>query len=374
MTRAHGGTGAFVSKWIINKSDLSVVAGSDLIQTVNLWNGSGFAPSTTAAFGRFCSGDLPALSAFYNAATGLRSTERIYMNGEEVGAEGRAFAHIVTGPNAGMTYELPYLGKFSWENSVANPTASDKTIVIGTDDASPGQVYVYIGNKQATGNEIEKAGLNNGKLFGVKVDGAATENRTLNIAPGSRFSLFDFGFVQNTSGAQLNSNSNANGVTNFLRPEDGAWNPLDPRDFYFATTDRYDAVSDGVGTQVGNSRLWRLRFDDIANPESGGIIEAVLNGTSDLDVNGNPAKVNMLDNLTIDKYGNILLQEDVGNQARSGKIWQYNIASDRLTLLAQHDPARFGNIGLAATPPFNQDEESFGIIDAGDLLGEAGFC
>jgi len=29
--------------------------------------------------------------------------------------------------------------------------------------------YIYIGNKQAQGNEIERAGLTNGKLYGVKV-------------------------------------------------------------------------------------------------------------------------------------------------------------------------------------------------------------
>jgi hypothetical protein len=32
VTRAHGSVGAFVSKWIINKSNLSVISGNDLIQ------------------------------------------------------------------------------------------------------------------------------------------------------------------------------------------------------------------------------------------------------------------------------------------------------------------------------------------------------
>ena len=74
--RAHGSTGAFVSKWIINKSDFSVVSGSDLIQRVYLWNGSGYTmhnptnPSLNARAARYCSGDLPAVAAFYNEATG----------------------------------------------------------------------------------------------------------------------------------------------------------------------------------------------------------------------------------------------------------------------------------------------------------------
>ena len=36
------------------------------------------------------------------------------------------------------------------------------------------------------------------------------------------------------------------------------------------TTDRLDNVRDGLGTQVGQTRLWRLRFDDIATPDLGG--------------------------------------------------------------------------------------------------------
>ena len=36
--RAHGGKGAFVSSWIINKTDLSVTSGSDLIRNVYGWN------------------------------------------------------------------------------------------------------------------------------------------------------------------------------------------------------------------------------------------------------------------------------------------------------------------------------------------------
>src|ERR1700741_4221413 len=32
VIRAHGSTGAFVSKWIINKSTLSIISGGDLIQ------------------------------------------------------------------------------------------------------------------------------------------------------------------------------------------------------------------------------------------------------------------------------------------------------------------------------------------------------
>jgi phosphodiesterase/alkaline phosphatase D-like protein/predicted nucleic acid-binding Zn ribbon protein len=378
VVHAHGSTGAFVSKWVIKKSDLSVVSGDDLIKNLMLWDSttSTFIKGTTA-FARFCSADLAAPTAFYNSATGLGTTARIFLNGEETGVEGRAFGNIASGPNTGTTYELPYLGKFSWENAVASPAVSNKTVVVGTDDGQNGQVYVYVGTKTNTGTDIDKAGLNNGKLFGIKVTGLVDELAASTPAIGSRFSLADLGQVQNTTGAALDAASETAQVTSFLRPEDGAWDPSSPRDFYFNTTHQLDQVSDGVGTQVGNSRVWRLRFDDPTNPEAGGTIEAVIDGTTDKDTNGNSVKVNMLDNMGIDRYGHILLNEDVGGNAHNGKIWQYDIATDRLTQIAKFDPARFGDVAAGvitpATAPFTNDEESSGIIDVQDILGAGWF-
>jgi len=81
----------------------------------------------------------------------------------------------------------------------------------------------------------------------------------------------------------------------------------------------------------------------------------------------------MLDNMTIDKFGHVLLQEDPSNQAHNAKVWQYTIATDNLKLIARHDPARFGDIGIPPTPQFRKDEESSGIIDAQDILGTGNF-
>ena len=367
VNRAHGSKGAFVSKWIINKNTLSVVSGSDLMQQAYLWNTTtnsyDLAGANGAAFSRFCSADLPAVSAFYNGTTGLGTKERIFMNGEENSNLGRQIAHISTGANAGKSYELARLGKAGWENSVANPNPSNTTIVAELDDNSTqGQVYFYVGTKTNTGSEIEKAGLTNGNLYTVAVSGLAAEDRTTPPTAGTAFSLVNLGDVSNLSGATLNTNTVAAGGTSFLRPEDGAWDPSNLNDFYFATTDRIDNVKDGNvgGTQVGRSRLYRLRFTDINTPLLGGTIEAVLDGTE---------AQNMMDNMSIDKFGHIILTEDVGNAAHNGKIWQYTIATDNLTQIAKHDPARFGDLTTAATLPYNQDEESSGVIDVSDILG-----
>lgn len=353
VVRAHGAKGAFVSKWVINKDDLSVVSGEDLIKTVNVWNTTTQTYDQAAAtFSRFCSANLAPLSAFYNSASGLGYNGRIFMNGEETGSEGRAFAHLMNG----TSYELPRMGKFSWENTLANPASGNKTVVIGTDDSTPGQLYVYVGTKASSGSPVERAGLTNGSLYGVKVAGIPVESRNEGIATGTAFSLYGFGDVSNWSGTQLDTKSNDNDVTRFLRPEDGAWDPRNPNDFYFVTTDRFSTPA-----SPGRSRLWRLHFSDLGNPAAGGTIDMLLDGTEGQQ---------MLDNLTLNRHGQVFIQEDPGNQPHVAKVWRYDVASDTLSLVAQHDPDRFA----PGAPNFlTQDEESSGIIDASDILGEGWF-
>jgi hypothetical protein len=356
IVRAHGSKGAFVSKWIINKTNLSVVSGSDLMQNIKLWNGSGYTTYNTAnpyssGFSRFCSADLPAVSAFYNSATGKGTQERIFMNGEESGDEGRSVGHIITGSNAGTSYELPWLGKFSHENSVANPATGDKTVVAGLDDAGGGQVYFYVGTKTNEGNEVEKAGLTNGKLYSSQVNGFASEISANIPAPATPFKMIDLGDVHNLTGASLNTNSINAGVTGFLRPEDGAWDPLHPEDFYFVTTNAFNSPS----------RLWKMHFTNISDLTQGGTITAVLDGTEGQQ---------MFDNIAIDHWGHVLLQEDVGNNVHLGKTWQYTIATDALKQIGSHDATRFLSGG---TNFLTQDEEGSGIIDVQEILGAGMF-
>lgn len=373
VVRQHGAKGAFVSQWIIRKSDLKVLHGGDLIKQQILWDRTTatFAPGVSA-ISRLCSADLPAVSAFYNSKTGKGYTGRIFMNGEETGNEGRAFAHIVTGPGAGTSYELPSLGRLSYENALASPFEQDKTIVISTDDSTPGQVYVYIGEKQSSGSEIEKAGLHGGTLYGVRVSGFALEDnpaaatRTAGIPSGTRFGLHALGDARTLTGAQLQAASVSAGVTEFLRPEDGAWDTRNPNVFYFVTTDRFDQTKDAgnTGTTIARSRLHRLTFDDIRDPTVGGKIDLLIDGTG-------PGQ--MFDNITVDRDGNLILMEDPGNQQHAAKIWKYYPRTNQLVMLAQADPARFGGrngtTAIAPTAPFTLDEESSGIIEVTALFG-----
>ena len=78
----------------------------------------------------------------------------------------------------------------------------------------------------------------------------------------------------------------------------------------------------------------------------------------------------MMDNLTINRRGRIFIQEDLGGQDHIARIWRYDIETYKLLFVAQHDPQRF-NPGSADF--LTRDEESSGIIDASDILGEGWF-
>ncbi len=335
-----------MSKWTIDKRTLKVLKGEDLIQQIAVFDPAAEAWKAAAkgvALSRLCSADLPAMSAFYDRQSGLGYRGRLFMNGEESGAEGRAFAHGTDG----TSWELPHLGKFSWENSVAKPDAGRRTVVVGLDDSTPGQVYVYIGRKRRAGSPIEQAGLVGGQLYGVKVAGVRDERTDAvgGVAPGTAFTLRGLGDVSTDTGAQLQALSAQRRVTEFNRPEDGVWDPK-TGDFYFVTTASFS----------GTSRLWRLRFDDPERPQDGGVVDMLLDGTEGQK---------MMDNLTI-QGSSLYIQEDVGNNPRQGKIWRYDIPSDTLTEVGQHDPALF----TAGQPGFlTEDEESSGIIDVSSILG-----
>jgi hypothetical protein len=296
---------------------------------------------------RLCSASLAPISAFYDPHSRRGYKGRIFMNGEEKGAEGRAFAHLLDG----TSYELPWLGKFSWENSVPHPYAGRKTVVVGLDDSGGGQVYVYVGKKTKSTDPVEAAGLTDGKLYGIKVEGYLAEDPAAGIPSGTHFTAYNFGDVAYTTGAQLEQISLDNAVTGFQRPEDGAWDPLHPKDFYFVTTASF----------TGNSRLWRLHFNNPANPAAGGTLTMLLDGSEG---------PKMMDNLTITYRGEIFIQEDPGNQPYLARVWRYVPKTGSLTLVAQHDPERF-EPGAAAF--LTQDEESSGIINVAEILGPGWF-
>lgn len=358
--RAHGSTGAFVSRWVIDKETLEVVAGDDLIEDVLTWDGSSHRLSTTV-FNRLCSADLADPDAYLDPTSGVGyPAGRLFTNGEEAGDEGRAFVHVASGPDAGQSYELPHLGNMSFENVVSRPVASPRTVSVVLDDSTPGQVYVHVGDKRATGNPAERAGLVGGSLFGIQVEGLPlapsngkpAEDTTQQLDGFARaFTGVDLGDVSSLSGAELEALSTSAGVTQFARPEDGAWSQDGSR-FVFATTASF----------TGHTRLWELEFTDPTDPSQGGTARVLLEGPAGATTDG----PKMLDNLTVTSRDQVLAQEDPGGQDHLASIWQYSATSDAARRVAQHDPERFLPGGSAF---LTVDEESSGIVPLDDILG-----
>src|SRR5207249_921556 len=98
-----------------------------------------------------------------------------------------------------------------------------------------------------------------------------------------------------------------------------------------STIDRAGLTNGNLSLTL-NCRLWRLRFDDVERPELGGTIQMLLKGT---EGHG------LLDNVTIDRLGRIVMDEDPGNNARVSKVWAYQISTGEFLEVAHHNPAFF---------------------------------
>ena len=372
ITRAHGQKGAFVSKFTIDPATLEVKTGSDLITSASYWNyqtssygtDPGKIPGLTedfgAAFKRFCSGSVASATQLSNAATGKGFNGTMHFAGEETGSEGRLFAVDVA---TGEARQLPRVGLFSYENGVVATTGSDTTFVVGTTDATPGFLNSYIGTKTNTGNQWDKAGLTNGKRYSMKAlkpggGSFATDfemRQAVAVGTPVRFEWTEIDW--NKSGTAQQAEAVAEGALGLVRIEDGAFDPNNPRDFYFVTTERPTQADQTKTDQYGG--LWRMRYDDITHPAAGGTLSLLLGGNE-------AVRMSKPDNLDIDTNGNILIQEDPGGVPYLAGIYAYRISDGQLKRIATFDPAVFS----AAD---KQDEESSGIIDTASTLGAGTF-
>jgi hypothetical protein len=376
IARAHGGKGAYVSEWVIDKKTLEVVSGADLMKNVYQQASDGSwtpVPATgvlgqTSSFARFCSANLADRSAFYDRATRKGTRQRIFLNGEESAPTyQRGLAHVATGPNKGSSYVLPWAANANaaWENLLANPYSGDKTVVIGNADGGTNGIYVYVGTKTNVGNDVEKAGLIGGTLYRVAVNNTnVPETRAVDAGLG--LAVNGRGNYEGSFSLVAGPDS-ANAIsTKFQRPEDGAWDKKNRNRYYFVTTDQMDAAKDGnlngdiAAGQVGRSRLWALTFKNSSKPALGGSIEMLLDGTSA------KGDYQMFDNITVNDDGTLILQEDVGNNQHNGKVWKFNPATGALVKLAGFDPLLFGDIGKPGY--ITKDEESSGVIDITAIL------
>lgn len=372
IPRAHGQRGSFVTKLTVDPVTLEVKAGADLISSVGYWNYetqthgpiAGTVPGTGAYLGEqmraTCSASLAGATQLFNPSTGRGYAGRMFFSGEEIRPESRLF---VTDVATGEARQMPRFGLFARENTLLATTGNDATFAIGTTDDTPGYLTAYLGTKTSSGTPWDKAGLTNGRRYALRVE-----------RPSSGTFATDFLFRRDTargmpvraswtdvewnqSGAAQRDEAASEGALAFVRIEDGEFDPVNPRDFYFVTTER-PVLADQTSTDQWGG-LWRLRLDDVGNPLSGGTLTLLLDGND-------PGTVSNPDNVAVDHAGHIILQEDPGGTARLGGIFAYRIADGKLARIAGADPTVFLN-------PLLQAEETSGVIDTADLFGPGTF-
>ena len=377
-------TGATISAVNVDRRTMSVTGASELPKSIawydystNLYSTSKpvgpagaaakdefGAPNHSSVLNRFCSAYLAPAGqlAFREGGATYGYTGPVYFTGEEGGDESRAFA--VT--NTGQMVQLPRVGLAAWENQIVVPTGSKVTALMGMEDgsATDSQLWMYSGEKTDSGSWDDKAGLTNGHPYVMKVEGIATDNDFRKVYGKGKPAAVTFKEIDwQKSGAAQNQMARALG-TALARVEDGSFDPKNPSDFYFVTTEsnkdpRATAPNPATPTITRDGgALWRLSLTDVKNPLAGGSITMLLDGSE-------APYLNKPDNIVVDGQGNVLIQEDPGNNAHIARMLAYRIADGKVAPVTRFKD----QYAKSGGPQFiTQDEESSGVVDATALL------
>ena len=285
-----------------------------------------------------------------------------YFTGEEASDESRGFVMNTDG----QLVQLPKLGLASWENFLVNPASGRKTVVMGNEDgsATDSQLYMYVGQKETTGEWYEKAGLTNGQQYVMQVPGSATDNDfRKNVGKGIATMVTFNPINTDVNGKEQNLQARATGTV-MARVEDGAWDPKNPNIYYFVTTESNKdkgATTPNPATPTvtrDGGALWRLAFNDVKNPTAGASLTMLLNGTE-------APLLSKPDNIEADGFGNILIQEDPGGNDLVARMVAYRIADGKIAVVTKFKDEFFK---VGGSKFITRDEESSGVVDATDIM------
>lgn len=318
-------------------------------------------PQHSKFLDRFCSATLRQTGAFtyrQSASSALLGySGRVFLTGEETGDEGRAFALNSTG----QLVQLPKLGLGSWENLTPSLKSSLATVVVGTEDnaANNSQLRLYVGKKLATGKWFDRAGLNNGKSYVMEAGEFADDTDIrASVTKGTPIDV-QFNEVDNSlDGGSQNFEALLGGTT-MSRLEDGVFDPTSPNDFYFTTTESSGDVNATKANPAtpkikrDGGALWRLRFNDVTKPLSGATLTMILDGSE-------APYLNKPDNLEIDAYGNIFIEEDPGINEHRSRLMVFNPATSKFTVLATAKKRYFSALGADY---LTNNEELTSVVD-----------
>lgn len=326
-------------------------------------------PQHTSFLNRFCSASLAPAGRFSwtdpktKKVFGIK--DAVYLTGEEGGDESRGFAVNA----AGQIAQIPKFGLAAWETFVSVPTGTKTTALFGNEDgsATDSQLWLYQGTKTSSGAWYERAGLNNGKTYVMSINGLKSDNEFRALVGKGKVTDVQFKEIDTTKNGVDQNKQAATVGTVLARVEDGAFDPANPRDYYFVTTEsNKDAKATALDpnnklvTKRDGGALWRLRLSDVKNPAKGGELTMLLDGSE-------APYMNKPDNIEVDGLGNILIQEDPGNNAQIERMFAYRIKDGKVAVLTQFNANMFSK--AAASAEFiTEDEEQSGVINVTSLM------
>jgi hypothetical protein len=262
------------------------------------------------------------------------------------------------------------MGRHNHENSVGIPGYGHPVVLSGDDTftAPSSQLYLYTAaNGAAVWND-------EGTLWAFKSDNPLVNDYSDMTVGGSVSGRFIEVPRAIAVGDQtgLENWSNANGVFQFIRLEDIAYDRTSPNVVYLADTGEPRALPgpgaaymtrgpSGTQGPFPNGRLFKLVLDE-DDPKL-----ATLSIAHDADAGGynNPNAIHNLDNLETTARS-VFIQEDTGghNQGMTpSRIWRYDIATGATEVVAAVDQSLDPAARLGAW-------ESSGIVDVSDVFGE----
>lgn len=370
-------TNSMVSKLVVER------------KTQNILSGSYVVPSS-ANFQRFCSNFLVGKAHGFSRQillTNEEATDMVNRTGDAYPARpGAEQAGVVVAYDIkNNRYKPVYsMGRHNHENAVAIPGYKVSVILSGDDtfNAPASQLYLYL-TKGANGIMNDA-----GALYGFKSDDPAVNDYgDLSLAK-STSGTFVRVPVSVALGDQtaLESWSIANGIFQFIRVEDIAYDRNTPNVVYFADTGEPRAIPDATTTRLRrgpsgtagpypNGRIFRMELAK-SNPLKVTSLSVLVDGDSKGAAGaGDVSLIHNPDNLETTKKA-IVFQEDPGSQNQyaasntngtTARIWRYDIATKSLTVVA-----RVNQRSLDANSA-QGNWESSGIVDASYAFGPGWF-
>jgi hypothetical protein len=365
-------TNAMVSRLRLHQHSAGVLSGE-------------FAIPSTANYQRFCSNFIAGEEQGFERElffTNEEATDFVNRTGVAwpagPGAE-QAGVVVALDPKSGAYRSIYGMGRHNHENSVAVPGYGHPVVLSGDDtfSAPASQLYLYSAASAAAVWD------DTGTLYAFKSDDATVNDYGDLTIPKSVSGTFIPVPEAIAKGDQtaLENWSNANGVFQFIRIEDLAYDRTTPNVVYFADTGEPRAVTNGnpdpllqklmrgvAGTQgpYPNGRIFKLVLDP-SNP----LEVTSLSILVDSDAAGyNKAGTVLHQPDNVETTANSLfVQEDPGSHNQGvayAAIWRYDLKTGAFARVAETDQSAKPALQIGSW-------ESSGIVDASAIFGPGAF-